>query len=61
MSQQRRLHKHFNEEYQGKSIEILERKWLIKLFYLPIEKVPVINSKLVELVFNQHPKIQTTL
>ncbi|MGM0113415.1 ISL3 family transposase [Enterococcus sp. DIV0187] len=56
MSRQRRLHKHFKEEYQGKSIEILERKWLIKLFYLPIEKVPVIDSELLELVFNQHPK-----
>lgn len=56
MSRQRRLHKHFEEEYKGKSIEIVERKWLNKLFYLPIEKVPVIDEEMLALVFEQHPK-----
>ena len=51
MSRQRHLHNHFEEEYQGKSIEIVGRKWLNKLFYLPIEKVPVIDANLLKLVF----------
>lgn len=37
MSRQRRLYKHFEEEYQTKSIKIIERKWLNKCLYLPIE------------------------
>lgn len=55
MSRQRRLHKHFEEEYQTKSIEIIERKWLNKCLYLPIEKVPMIDKNLLELLFQQHP------
>lgn len=55
MSRQRRLHKHFEEEYQTKSIEIIERKWLNKCLYLPIEKVPMIDKSLLELIFQQHP------
>lgn len=55
MSRQRRLHKHFKEEYKNKSIEIVERKWLIKLLYLPIGSVPMIDKELLALVFKQHP------
>lgn len=55
MSRQRRLYKHFEEEYQTKSIKIIERKWLNKCLYLPIEKVPMIDKNLLELLFQQHP------
>lgn len=45
MYKQRRIHKELADNYEGKSIDIIERKWLVKLLYLPIEKVPVIEVR----------------
>ena len=55
-TRQRRIIKDTND--QGKAgTELIERKWVTKLLYLPIEKVKGITESQVERVIPEHPAV----
>ncbi len=55
MARQRRLQKQLDSKYIGKSIEIIERRWIIKLLFFPLQEVPVITKKLLDQLFTEYP------
>ncbi|GEP73335.1 hypothetical protein LRA02_22030 [Lentilactobacillus rapi] len=55
MARQRRLQKQLDSKYIGKSIEIIERRWIIKLLFFPLQEVPVITRKLLDGLFTEYP------
>jgi transposase/uncharacterized protein YoaH (UPF0181 family) len=57
-TRQRRIIKEANAGAQGNT-EVIERKWLTKLLYQPIEKVKGITEDQVERVIKEHPVVGT--
>lgn len=45
MAKQRRIHQDVKERYLGKTIDVIERKWLIQSLFYTISKVPVLDDE----------------
>lgn len=55
MARQRRIHKDVQEKYCDMPVEIIERKWLVRLLYNPIEEVPVIKPEDLPIILKEYP------
>ena len=58
---EKRLRRDLKDEAIAGGTEIVERKWLAKLLYKPLDKVNTIHSEQVESVFQKYPLVGTLL
>ncbi len=61
IAKEKRLGRDFKKEATTDATEVIERKWLIKLLYKPLDKVKDISFEQVENSIQQYPLIGTLL
>ena len=61
IAKEKRLRRDLKDENTAGDTEIVERKWLVKLLYKPLDKVKAISSEQVESVFQKYPLVGTLL
>ena len=54
-AKEKRLRRDLKDEETADPTEIVERKWLVKLLYKPLDKVKAISSEQVKNVFQKYP------
>lgn len=59
IAKEKRLRRDLKDEETADATEIVERKWLVKLLYKPMDKVKAISSEQVKNVFQKYPVVET--